>query len=339
MKVSVIVPIYKVEKYIHECVDSILKQTFSDFELVLVDDGSPDNCPKICDDYAKTDKRVRVVHKENGGLVSAWKAGVEVSSGEYIAFIDGDDFVDEKYLETLIDNISDEIDLVCMNCKRYHDDGRAENYKMNALPAGEYEAKDLYDRLINDDGDYHKLIANTRWAKLFKGEAVRKNAAYCSSEVVFGEDQQLTLGILYDSQRVKLIEEYGYYYRFNQTSIVNTYKPRLWERVCLLIETIEKNPKIQEVESVRVQLNTQLLLYLNECLKNEEFYGKGLKKKYFLQLIEDARVKRALQNYMQSKMGRLDKKMLKNVRKRSYIGLKFTLFVYSTYCMIRGYTR
>lgn len=92
-KISIIVPVYKVEKYLNKCIDSVLCQTFTDFELILVDDGSPDNCPKICDEYAKKDKRVVVLHKENGGLSDARNKGIDIARGEYIAFIDSDDFV------------------------------------------------------------------------------------------------------------------------------------------------------------------------------------------------------------------------------------------------------
>ncbi len=93
VKISIIVPIYKVEKYLNKCIDSVLCQTFTDFELILVDDGSPDSCPKICDDYAKKDSRVKVIHKPNGGLSDARNAGIEVAGGDYLAFIDSDDFV------------------------------------------------------------------------------------------------------------------------------------------------------------------------------------------------------------------------------------------------------
>ena len=95
--VSVIVPVYKVENILHYCIDSILNQTYKDFELILVDDGSPDRCPKMCDDYAKKDSRIKVVHKKNGGLSDARNAGMAVATGEYISFIDSDDYVSDDF--------------------------------------------------------------------------------------------------------------------------------------------------------------------------------------------------------------------------------------------------
>ena len=100
-KVSIIVPVYKVEPYLHRCVDSILAQTFTDFELILVDDGSPDNCPAICDEYAENDGRIKVVHKENGGVSSARNAGMEIACGKYYLFCDSDDYVSPCWCETL----------------------------------------------------------------------------------------------------------------------------------------------------------------------------------------------------------------------------------------------
>ena len=94
-------PIFRIEKYLPQCIDSLLDQSYSDFELILVDDGSPDNCPEICDDYAKKDARIKVIHKENGGLLSARKAGLDNAKGKYIAYVDGDDWVDKFYLDIL----------------------------------------------------------------------------------------------------------------------------------------------------------------------------------------------------------------------------------------------
>ena len=101
--VSVIVPVYNVEYVIENCIESILSQTFTDFELVLVDDGSPDNSGRICDEYAKKDDRVIVIHKENGGVSSARNVGIDRAKGKYICFVDSDDYVSKDYLKTLID--------------------------------------------------------------------------------------------------------------------------------------------------------------------------------------------------------------------------------------------
>ena len=107
MKLSVVVPVYKVEKYLARCIESILEQSFADFELILVDDGSPDRCPAICDEYAQKDDRIKVIHQTNRGLSSARNAGIECASGEYIAFIDSDDFISKNMFSILMQNALD----------------------------------------------------------------------------------------------------------------------------------------------------------------------------------------------------------------------------------------
>ena len=104
MKFSIIIPVYKVEKYLQECVDSVLSQTFTDYEIILVDDGSPDNCPKICDEYAKTDERIKVIHQKNSGQACARNAAIKMASGEYILCLDSDDYyADTNVLESVCD--------------------------------------------------------------------------------------------------------------------------------------------------------------------------------------------------------------------------------------------
>ena len=112
--ISVIVPVYKAEKFLNECIISILKQTYKNFELILVDDGSPDSCGRICDAYQCQDKRVTVVHKDNGGLPSARNAGLAVAKGDYITFVDADDFISSNFLESLLNNMIVNNSDVCM---------------------------------------------------------------------------------------------------------------------------------------------------------------------------------------------------------------------------------
>lgn len=102
VQLSVIVPVYNVEQYLKQCIDSILNQTFKNFELILVDDGALDSCPQICDNYSKHDDRVKVIHKKNGGLSSARNAGIKVAKGKFLTFIDSDDWISKNYFEEMM---------------------------------------------------------------------------------------------------------------------------------------------------------------------------------------------------------------------------------------------
>ena len=104
-KVSVIIPVYNVEKYLEECIQSVLKQTYKNLEIILVDDGSPDNCPKMCDEWAKKDSRIKVIHKQNGGASSSRNTGLDVMTGDFMCFIDSDDFIAKNYIEVLYNNL------------------------------------------------------------------------------------------------------------------------------------------------------------------------------------------------------------------------------------------
>ena len=103
--ISIIVPIYNVEKYLKQCIESIISQTYRNIEIILVDDGSPDNCGKICDEYSQKDKRIIVLHKENGGLSDARNKGIDIAKGDYLTFVDSDDFVNIDYIEKLYNSI------------------------------------------------------------------------------------------------------------------------------------------------------------------------------------------------------------------------------------------
>lgn len=105
--ISVIVPVYKVEKYIHKCVDSIINQTYKNLEIILVDDGSPDECGKICDEYAEKDNRIIVIHQKNSGQCVARNMGLKKMSGEYVAFVDSDDYLEKDYLQKMREGIQD----------------------------------------------------------------------------------------------------------------------------------------------------------------------------------------------------------------------------------------
>ena len=129
-KISVIVPVYKAEKYLHRCVDSILAQTFTDFELLLINDGSPDNSGVICDEYAQKDNRIRVFHKENGGVSSARNIGLDNAKGEWITFIDSDDYIEQGYFEIPLDTTAD---LLIQNYESFNDENRSVIFKKSTV--------------------------------------------------------------------------------------------------------------------------------------------------------------------------------------------------------------
>lgn len=159
--ISIIVPIYKVEPYLRRCLDSIVNQTYTNLEIILIDDGSPDGCPQICDEYAAKDTRIVVIHKENGGLSDARNAGLDICKGDFISFIDSDDWVEKNYISTLQALFSDDIDIAVGNFQQFSEDGRFFSPEKQA--EGIFSSRELLDDIFSKTTPY-KLA----WGKLFR---------------------------------------------------------------------------------------------------------------------------------------------------------------------------
>ena len=210
--VSVIVPVYKVEKYLDRCVNSILKQTYNNFELILVDDGSPDKCPEMCDEYAKKDLRVKVIHKENGGLSDARNAGTAIAKGEYITFIDSDDWVLTDYIETLLDLLiaHDAQMSICSFQKVTKPDDTKENQGSKTKTYNKIEA---LENLL-----YQKPFDNSAWGKLYQADIAKKHL-YPKGKLF--EDLGTTYKMIEECERVVWTDTPLYCYFFNSDSITH----------------------------------------------------------------------------------------------------------------------
>ena len=250
MKYSVIVPIYKTEKYIRDCVDSLLCQSYSDIEVILVDDGSPDSCPAIADEYAAGDSRVKVVHKPNGGLVSARKAGGAAATGDYIFNVDSDDFISPFLIEKVHKVISEtEAETVFFGFTLYSDENGEGDRRMSALSPGVYRGEEI-----------KKIVGSYMYDRDKKGmnggsvqfniccKAVRRDL-YLSAQnkvkdgVTSGEDTLFTLHLLPELSSAALIEDYGYYYRSNPTSIEHTVSTKDFDNLFTVIREMEEKVK------------------------------------------------------------------------------------------------
>ena len=214
--ISVIVPVYKVEKYFARCMDSLTAQTYKNIEIILVDDGSPDNCGKMCDEYAQKDTRIRVLHKENGGLSDARNCGVEISNGEYITFIDSDDYVAPNYIAYLHDLlVENDADISCCCCVYTGNDSiefGADTAMRNVqVLSGEESCRMLL-------GNLH-LVLVTAWGKLYKSEIVKK---YSFPKGRKHEDEATTCKYYYEAKRVAVGNAQLYAYYQNPTGIMRT---------------------------------------------------------------------------------------------------------------------
>lgn len=213
-KISIIVPVYNVEQYLKKCIDSILSQTFTNFELILVDDGSTDESGKICDYYARLDNRVKVIHKENGGLSSARNVGLEVAKGKYIGFVDSDDYISkfmfQKLYESLVENNCDIS--ICDYTEVFQDNGTIYNEKVGGgkLILNNIEA---LEKIYKEKGWLYVVA----WNKLYKKELFN-GLIFPVGKV--HEDEMIAHELLYRSNKIIFVEEKLYYYLQRENSIM-----------------------------------------------------------------------------------------------------------------------
>lgn len=211
--ISVIVPVYKVEQYLEKCVDSIKNQTYKNLEIILVDDGSPDNCGNICDELAENDSRIKVVHKQNGGLSSARNAGLDIMSGEYVGFVDSDDVIKPEMYEILYERmIKENAQISCCGIGRYRNDMLISCFNSDLTEELTFENREAqFQRILN------YRISNSMCDKLFSAylfDDLRMN------EKIIHEDEQLMPYILYKATRVTYTAQPMYCYNMSEGSIL-----------------------------------------------------------------------------------------------------------------------
>lgn len=210
--ISVIVPIYKVEEYLDRCVESLVNQTYKNLEIILVDDGSPDGCPHKCEDWARKDSRIKVIHKENGGLSDARNAGMKIASGGYISFIDSDDYISLDFFETLLSVMEKEnSDIVECSVVKFYEDGRFEEYS-DDLAVTTFETESALSGLISEN-PFHQHV----WNKLYKTQLV-KDIPYAVGKL--NEDEFWTYQVFGRAKKVSKINKTMYYYFQRSSSIM-----------------------------------------------------------------------------------------------------------------------
>ena len=221
---SVIVPVYNVEPYIRRCVDSIINQTYKSLEIILVDDGSTDNSGKICDECAEKDSRIKVIHKANGGLVSARKAGLKTANGQYAAYVDSDDFIElEMYSCYVSLAVENDADVVCGG--KIRDYGTHTVLESESLDAGLY-ADDKIDflrkNLIDASHFFKYNISAHVFDKIYKIDLLKKWQMSVPDEVIIGEDASVVYPLMFDAERVLISGKNYYHYCVRSNSIMGS---------------------------------------------------------------------------------------------------------------------
>lgn len=217
-RISVIIPVYNVEKYLNRCVESVIDQTYANLEIILVDDGSTDESTKICDDWKAKDSRISVIHKANGGLASARNAGLEMATGDFVSFIDSDDYIDKALYTDMVKYFDDDsLNIVAFGLYEVYGDNKT---SVN-IKDGYIDVKEAIKHLLTWDGQ----VRSFAWNKIYRMSVVRKMRFY--EDLRYGEDTPFVFGTLINSEKyLQINRPYYYYVRRNDSLIGDTYKTR-----------------------------------------------------------------------------------------------------------------
>ena len=267
--VSIIIPVYKVEKYLAQCIESVLSQDYSNIEVILVDDGSPDKCGLICDEFAKKDSRITVIHKQNEGLSSARNSGIDIAKGKYISFIDSDDYISEKYISTMINEFSDNnTDLVI--CSYYYVYSHEHNTDSLRLSRQNNHTKEMFSGmdLITNRFTNLRVHYTVSTNKLYKTELFNHTRF---EKGVLHEDEFIYRSIMEQCKQVVVIDEPLYYYRQRTDSIMSNYSVKNFEYNLIWMS--------REIDYYKSQKMYETLLTLEHLLCHEyTLYKKDLDK-------------------------------------------------------------
>ena len=298
MKYSFIVPIYKVEKYIAKCIESILCQSYKDFELVLVDDGSPDACPAICDKYASENQNVVVIHQDNGGLAKARNSGLEIAKGDYVIFIDSDDYLNSEYALSKIDAaLSHNTDVLVYGYKKYFESTDSFGSPICNFPteSTNMPPEQFLAYLISNDS-----YTGTAWAKVFKHELlVTNNIKF--REGMISEDIDFYLQIMLNARNYTAINEALYVYRMRPDSISHDVKEQsLTDNLWIMEAWPDKINKMAQNDRLKETLLHIMARYMGNFMVLYSSYDKSIRKKYYnrvkkiLYLLDSAITSRAI---------------------------------------------
>lgn len=236
--ISVVIPVYNVSQYLSRCIDSVLKQDFNDYEVILVNDGSTDDSGVICDDYASNNNKIKVIHKENGGLSSARLAGYRAANGKFICFIDSDDYIKECYLKDLYECVTKNNAQMSICAYSYERDGKQID---NLLPIQETCLTNIKDEfvlpIVCDGYKSHKMLPNFMWLKMILREIITEDL-FVSEREVYQEDLVFNLLISDRLKQIALINKPNYVYCHNGASLTEKYRANAWNMQINLYNTI-----------------------------------------------------------------------------------------------------
>lgn len=288
--ISIIIPVYKVEDYIHKCIDSVLNQSYENLEIFLVDDGSPDNCGSICDEYAQKDNRIVVIHKKNGGLSDARNVAINIAKGEYITFVDSDDHISPYYIETLLDLvIESDCDIAITSLMQFKEGEKI------ATQSSNYNKKIIHANEAINEMFYQGSFDNSAWAKLYHRSLFSSGVRYPVG--ILYEDLATTYKLFLLANKVAFSNRKTYFYLIRSNSIEGSpFNEKKMKSVLFIIGELEKfkksNPEFLEAVNCRIMsFLLHILFETNKGSKSEKELFL-LAKKYRMSVLKNSHARK-----------------------------------------------
>ena len=283
-KLSVIVCVYNLEKYIEKCLLSIEQQTYGNLEILVIDDGSKDNSGKICDRLAQEYVNIHVVHQENKGLVGARIAGVELASGEYITYVDGDDWLDnDLYMTAYNESNGFDADVTCFGITVHGKDDCVVSLENSNIDkkffVGEEVKNELLPMMFCDEGGFSQRISPTVYSKIYRADVIGRNQKNVHLNVTLGEDAVCSYICISEAEKVCILNRLcGYHYRNTPNSMSKAADTKYYEKILFFANNVNDVLNYKNLECMRVQYESYILfLYLRKIeqdlleLKNHRF--------------------------------------------------------------------
>ncbi|MBO5128832.1 MAG: glycosyltransferase [Oscillospiraceae bacterium] len=335
--VSVVLPIYNVEKYLDRCITSVVSQTYQNLEIILVDDGSPDRCPEICENWAKRDARINVIHKQNQGLGMARNTGIEHASGEYICFFDSDDYVELDTIEKAYAAANAEnADVVCFGMLTVDSGGKIVKRIVPTVEKTVYHGTEVQEeflpKLVGPDPKTGEGINLTMSAccRLFSMTTIQKCGwRFVSERDIISEDFYSQLSLYRHVNTVCVLQEAFYYYCENSTSLTHTYRPDRYKKICFFYtETVELCRRLGYSEEVSHRFTGPFLSFVITALKQEVRSERPLsqKRKLIRKIVDDELLQQVLRSVKSDRMGTKKKLLYWSMRNKCY-ALCYTMLV------------
>lgn len=338
IKVSIIVPIYNVEKYLKRCMDSLLSQTLKDIEIVMVDDESLDNCPQLCEEYKAKYPNIKVVHKKNGGLGFARNSGLEVCEGEYVAFIDSDDFVDVHMFEDLYNHAhNNKLDACFCGYNDYLDEQhirKRQEMTDYEVCDGRKAVDDVLMDMVGAEPSYHSdvRILSSMWKGIYSLDTIRKNKLqFVSEREYIAEDIMFHIDFLPHASKVGFVSGCYYFYCDNGSSLTRSYRSDRFAKELFQYDAMEKRLLTYgyKQEIFRDRLDRYLLLKIRGCIAQQYNYisknGYGMMRAEAMKIVSCTEVRAFCKRYP-SHLLPMKHRLFFNLIRYKMIDLIFLLF-------------